>query len=103
MSAVAAIAMPPPIVMRIAARSGGAPPRRAPNVPSSASRISDTTAMTAMRAIGRRERGGHQRNGGADREAHGRDDGGLHRAGHRFRHDAELVAHVAPEWVFRHE
>ena len=39
--AVIAIAMPPPIVTRTAARSSGAPPRYAPNAPSAASATSD--------------------------------------------------------------
>ena len=49
MTAVTAIAKPPPIVTRNAARPSGAPPRWPPNAPSAARLTKDNIAIAGMR------------------------------------------------------
>ena len=103
MSAVAAIASPPPTVMRIAARARGAPPSRAPNVPSSASRMIVTIAITAMRARPERSRRpaapGRRRPRSSPRRRPPPAPGGPSSPSRM----PELVAHVAPERVRLHQ
>ena len=105
MSAVAAMARPPPTVMRIAAREArDAPPRRAPN-------------DAERREQHERDRGDHRDAGARGRDGRGEQravrrrarsssadtSDGLDRAGHGARVQSELVADVAAERIGLHE
>ena len=99
-AAASAIASPLPTTTRTAARSGGAPPRRAPSTPSRASATSDATTTTAgMRAPDGTDDDRDEWDRGRHRERAGRHRGRLHRTGTPGLDDAELVAEVGGERV----